>query len=159
MTTSNKVYDKLSEDIRNYGWHVIKVLAEGEEPPFGYSIGLVETFGHPEIIIVGLKLDLIHSLINSIGEFVRGGLKYTAGSFNSDILDGYDCYLTSVSDAHYDNFFGTAQGYYRNNNFPVLQCIYPTTKGVFPWERKWPIELKGLQPILGDIPERNKPRS
>lgn len=154
MTTFNEVNEKVSTDIRDYGWHVLKILGEGDEPPFGYSIGLVKTFGHPEIMIIGLKLDLIHSLINSMGEAIRDGHIYKSGSFDSDLLEGYDCYFTSVYDIHYDNHFGTAQNYYGNDDFPVLQCVYPSVKGVFPWDQNWPKELKSLQPLLGDSPGR-----
>ena len=41
-------------DIREYGWHVVKVFSRHGGPDFAYSIGIFETFVHPEILIVGL---------------------------------------------------------------------------------------------------------
>ena len=142
---------KISDDIRDYGWHVIKVLEDESAPGFGYSIGLFETFKHPEIIIVGLKLDLIHLLINNIGEDIKNGLTLVPFSFNSDIIDNFECYISEVKKSHYDKYVGQAQAYYDSDEFPLLQCIYPTLKGVYPWQSDWPEDIKNLQPVLGQI--------
>lgn len=65
---------KLLDDIDEFGWHVLKVLEDDNGPGFCYSVGLFKTFGHPEIIIVGLKLDLAHTLINNIGHDIKNGM-------------------------------------------------------------------------------------
>jgi len=64
---------KLVADIEELGWHVLKVLEDDNGPGFVYSVGLFKTFNHPEIIIVGLKLDLAHILINNIGVDIKNG--------------------------------------------------------------------------------------
>jgi hypothetical protein len=120
-------------------------------PGFGYSIGLYKTFGYPEILIVGLNLDLIHQLINDIGELVRSDKRPSIHQFNSDILDNFSCYFTTVDVEHYEEYVQQAINYYRGEEFPLVQCIYPTVKGVFPWEKEWPEDIKALQPILGPI--------
>ena len=152
MTSSKKSDNIITSDINTYGWHVVKVLGDSEGPQFGYSIGFYESFGHSEIIIVGLDLDLIHSLINSMGESVQKGSTYKHGNFYPDLLQGYECYFTDVAKNYYDNYLGRAQVYYQNDHFPVLQCIYPTVKGIYPWDKNWPDEIKTLQPLLGESP-------
>ncbi|GEO09511.1 DUF4262 domain-containing protein [Segetibacter aerophilus] len=144
--------EKIKAGIEHYGWYVIQVLEDDNNPPFGYSIGLFETFGHPEVLIVGLKLELIHSLINIIGEQIRNGETFQESHFYSDILTNYQCYFTSVNPESYNDYVYQAINYYNESNFPLLQYIYPTVKGIYPWEAEWPEEIAYLQPILGKSP-------
>jgi hypothetical protein len=142
---------RVSNDIRQHGLHVIHVLADEIGPRFSYSIGLFESYKHPEIIIVGLKQELSHTLINSIAENIKNGISYLPFNYYPDILNDFECYFTDVSLENYDSYVGQAQRYYNSDDFPLLQCIYPTVKGFFPWDADWPEGIKDLQPILGEI--------
>ena len=73
--------ERIRSDIEIFGWHVVKVLEDENGPGFGYSIGLFQTFSHPEILIVGLRLDLIHLLINNIGADIKKGKIFIEGQF------------------------------------------------------------------------------
>ncbi|MBV8896751.1 MAG: DUF4262 domain-containing protein, partial [Acidobacteriaceae bacterium] len=44
------VHARLAADVRAYGWHVMKVLPEDNNPGWAYSIGLYHTFHQPDII-------------------------------------------------------------------------------------------------------------
>jgi hypothetical protein len=143
--------EKLISDIDTHGWHVLKVMADDSGPGFCYSVGLHKTFNHPEILIIGLKLELAHLLINNIGHDIKEGRTFLSGQFYTGILDNFKCLLLDVNKIYYDEYFGYAKWYYTNNDFSVLQCIYPTVKGVFPWDNNWPIDIKNLQPILGQL--------
>ena len=144
---------ELDKSIAEYGWHVIKVMADEEGPGFCFSVGLFKSFGHPEIIIVGLDLDLGHELINLMGDEIREGVKFEAGQYYDDIIEEYSCYMLEVSKENYEGWLGTAIGYYQSEDFPVLQCIYPTVDNVYPWQEEWPEEIEDLQPVLAEIPE------
>lgn len=146
---------KLLSDIEEYGWHVLKILAEGEEPGFCYSVGLYNSFKHPEIVIIGLRPELAHVLVNNIGEDIKNGLKLESGKFYSNILDNFDCLMINVDKDKYEEYFGYGLWYYRDTHFPVLQCIYPTIKGIYPWEDNWPKDIKSLQPLLGNVDIKN----
>jgi len=141
---------KLIDDIDKVGWHVLKVLEDDRGPGFAYSVGLFKNFEHPEIIIIGLKPDLAHILINNIGEDIKNGKRYDSGQLYADILDDFNCLMLEVSKEYYKEYVGYGLWYYKDNNFPLLQCIYPTIKGIYPWEKDWPADIKELQPILGD---------
>jgi len=146
MPNLDKAEKKLLADIKKTGWHVIIVPADEEGPGFAYSIGLYETFGHPEIIILGLKGEVAHGLINRIGDAVRQGKKFTSEKFYSGIVEGFKCFLLAVAEKNYEEHVGYARWYY-GKPFPLLQCIFPTATGKFPWQ--WPSDKKHLQPILG----------
>ncbi len=51
-------------NIEKYGLHVISVLGDDEHTPFTYSIGIEQSLGMPELIMIGLKSDVAHSAIN-----------------------------------------------------------------------------------------------
>jgi hypothetical protein len=65
--------EKVFTDVADYGWHVVRVLEKSETPGWAFSIGMYRNFNHPEIVVFGLDGDLLHSVINSIGEGVRTG--------------------------------------------------------------------------------------
>lgn len=140
---------KLIADIEEYGWHVVKVMEDDSGPGFCYSIGLYETFGLPEIIIIGLPPDLAHDLINIIGEDLREGKTYISDKYYSDIIEGHDCYMLEVNRSLYKDYFGYGIWYYEEQQFPALQCIYPSTDNIYPWD--WDEEEREhQQPVLGN---------
>ena len=56
---------RVADDIRRFGCHVISVFDPHEQlPTFSYSIGIQETTGCPEAIVVGLSPKLGASMIN-----------------------------------------------------------------------------------------------
>jgi len=150
-TESYSEGNSLIKNIEKYGLEVTHVLADETGPRFSYSIGLFESYNHPEIIIIGLKQELSHILINDMAQEIKNGKVYAPLNFYSDILDDFECYIVKVDLSKYDEYVGQAQRYYGDDDFPLIQCIYPTVKGVFPWEKEWPENIKDLQPILGEI--------
>ena len=64
---------QLLADVEQHGLHVIGVEEDEEGPGFAYSIGLYHSFDHPEVIVFGLPVRVMHPIINGIGEQVRAG--------------------------------------------------------------------------------------
>ena len=149
-------YKKQLSDIKEYGLHVLHVLEGEKGPTFSYSVGLFHNYQHPEIIMIGLKRDLAHILINNIGYDVKHGKAYKSGHFYDNILDNYECLMVEMDAKYYDEYLGQAIRFYKNNDFPVLQCLYPTVEGNYPWEEEWPEDIKDLQPLVGRIDLMNK---
>lgn len=148
---------KLTDSIAEHGWHVIKVMEDGPSPEFCFSVGLYKTFGHPEIIIIGLDMDLAHELINLMGDEISAGGSFTAGEFYEDIIEDYACYMLAVEEEYYEDWIGTAIGFYGAKNFPVLQCVYPNMDRIYPWQPEWPEEMDDLQPLLGEMTSNPDP--
>jgi Domain of unknown function (DUF4262) len=61
--------------IRTFGWSL--VLVE-DESPWLYTIGLLESFGHPELVVVDIKLERGELLIRSVAQMVEdtGGVDW-----------------------------------------------------------------------------------
>ena len=64
---------KLLETLEQWGWDVIKVAAGDGELAFAYSMGLYENFLHPELILFGLDLNVMHQLINDAAKTDSAG--------------------------------------------------------------------------------------
>jgi hypothetical protein len=156
MGTTAELEKRILDDIELYGWHVIKIPEDTSGPTIVYSIGFNHSFEHPEILIIGLEIEAAHFLINRIGDAIREGLVLKPGHFYSNLFEKIDCYFTSVDSKYYKEYAGYAEQFYQGPSFPILQCIYPTLSGIYPWQVGWPEQLKKAQPILGPIPKNNK---
>lgn len=139
---------KLLETLEQWGWFVTKVGATNVEPAFAYSMGLYEHFRHPELILFGLDLSLMHRLINDLGEQIRHGQIFRANSRCDSLLKGYPCEFRAVNPRNYDGFLNYAVWYYRGPVFPTLQLIWPDNLGRFPWDQNFDEDLRKRQPAL-----------
>ena len=142
---------KVLQDIQRIGWHVTGVFpSEGEEgPEWAFSIGLFHSFGHPEVMIVGLRRELCKDLVNVIGRQVKRGHRYDSEHLYTDILDGpYKCAFREVSRRHYREYVGYAIWFYENDPFPLLQCFWPDKHNCLPWEDSCRKYVKSVQPLL-----------
>jgi hypothetical protein len=139
---------RLLDNIAEYGWHVIMVLDQDDSPGWAYSIGLHHSFNHPEIIVFGLELDLMQSIIDNVGEAVRSGNKFEIGKTYPDLIEDYSCTFNTVKPVWYDEFLCFATWYYKESDFPALQCFWPDFDARFPWEPHFNKDLLSAQPLL-----------
>lgn len=139
---------KLLDDVAEYGWHVIKVLDQADAPGWAYSVGLFQNFAHPEIIVFGLDLDLMHSIINSIGAEVRSGKTFEIDNNYSELIEAYACTFRRVAPVWQDFFCAFASWFYKGSDYPVRQCFWPDFEGRYPWEANFDETLFSAQPLL-----------
>jgi len=139
---------KLLDDVDRHGWHVVKVTNDETDPGFAYSVGMFHTFRQPEIIVVGMDLKVMHWMINEAGEWVREGRPIRPDTPYSGLLEGYDCIFRPVAKKFYRDYFGYALWFYRDDEFPVLQCIWPDKEGHWPWNEDFNPAWKSMQPLL-----------
>jgi hypothetical protein len=140
---------KLLADIARVGWAVIGINAEEEGPAYAFSVGLFHTFSAPELLIMGLRIPTAMHLINDIGASIRTGRRFEAGGRYEDIAEGFPVEFTAVMKRHYRDYLGYAQWFYQGVEFPVLQCVWPDKKGVFPWEPGYDTGCFWFQRLLG----------
>lgn len=142
--------EKALSDIETYGCHVVHVRAEDERPPSSYSVGIQRSSGVPEIIVIGLERSLAHFSVNEYNERVRSGKRFAPGQVVSGFIDGFDCQCRAVHRSHYDAYLGWDLWLYRGADFEVLQLVYPTTSGVWPWDPEADAAFRAWQPLLED---------
>ena len=143
---------KALADIDRYGCHVIHVAAEGELPPFSYSVGICRSSERPEVVVVGLKQNLAHFVVNEYNRRAKGGEIFTPGAQYGEFIDGFDVTFEEVEPEFYVDYFGWDLWLYGGPNFEVLQLVYPTTSGEWPWQSSESDWFKKRQPILTTTP-------
>ena len=139
---------KVFTDVAKYGWHVVRVLEKSETPGWAFSIGMYRNFNHPEVVVFGLNGDLLHSVINSIGEDVRAGKRFEVDGKYPDLIEEYSCTFKPVNPVWYYAFLGYANWFYENQDYPVVQCIWPDRNGRYPWEKEFNPNWLWAQPLL-----------
>jgi hypothetical protein len=137
-----------SSHIRQFGWTVVLIEATAYLPAFGYTIGLQETFGHPEIIAFGLSTETLHRILNTAGELVREGQIIAAGPPYSDFFTGGKAVFLPVDSRNTADYFGYAMEFYGTREIPALQLVWTDRNHRFPWEDGFEEEFVFRQPLL-----------
>ena len=124
------------------------IAAEDDLPPFAYSVGIQQSIDAPECVVIGLKQPMAHFVVNEYNARLRNGERFEAGQRYAGFLGNFDIQISSVDKSHYDEYFGQAQRFYHGDNFSVVQIVYPTTSGIWPWDAQADAWLRQWQPIL-----------
>jgi Domain of unknown function (DUF4262) len=136
-------------DIDRYGWHGLWLREDDEGPQFTYSIGFYRTLGAAEVIVVGIRPELAHSMLWEAYRRARRGETLMPGRYYDGFLDGHPVTFVNVSDDARGEYFGFAHWYYKGE-FPALQLVWPSAAdGRWPWDSE---SLARLQPLLGLVP-------
>ena len=138
------------QNIKKYGFHIVKVLEEEELPAFVYTVGFNKIYNHPEVIISGLSLDIAETILNDIANNIKQGTTYTSNCEYEDIIQNYKCFFLEVDKKKYNNYLGRAIWFYQNSNFETLQCVWPDRNRKYPWQVEFGPNLISKQEILGD---------
>lgn len=104
-----------------YGWHLAMVEAS---TPWSYTIGLTETFDHPELVVVGMELAAEQKLINMAVQLIERD-----GRLEPDEVAKRGVEVVSVHDRHLrDEWFGQWSNRYGTQPpaGSFLQIIPPT---------------------------------
>jgi hypothetical protein len=139
---------KVLADVARHGWAVLMIEEDDEGPAFAFSVGLFQTFGHPELLILGLAPPVAQPLVNALGEAIRSGRRFEAGG-RCEGVASVPLALVAVDERHYRDYLGYARWFYGGGAFPVLQCVWPDKKGAFPWEVGFDGRFFRAQRILG----------
>ncbi len=123
MTLSAEdVNDKVRSDIEQYGWSIL--ASEFQGVIYAHTIGLEDSFQHPEIEVLGLTEELATIFLNELAKFVKQGAKLKAGMAISDFVEGYELLL--VTNPADPNGAPTTNG--------RLRLIWPDTNHRYPWD-------------------------
>ena len=137
-------YSKVS-NVDLYGWHVVQIF-DGE-PPFVFSIGLYHSFGHPEIMIQGLPIEVAGRLVNGIGAQIERGERFADGGVVHGVAEGFPLGFKKMTQESYDEYLGSAIWFYESSDFPTLQCFWPDQESRFPWEEECDEGCRDLQEL------------
>jgi hypothetical protein len=138
--------DKALDDIRRVGWHILGIEGDATTPNVAHTVGLLKSFQHPEIVVVGLKVQTMMQMLGDLGERVAQGAKLTAEL--DDVLEGFSVRFEAVLPVAHERFLPAAREFYGDAGFSALQCVWPDK------DRRFPDDLSfanaTVEPCLGD---------
>lgn len=141
---------RVAADVKKYGCHVISVFDPEEKlPTFSYSVGIQATSGAPEAIVIGVRPNLGHSMINEYNDQVRKGVRFERAKQYPGFLEGFNIYVEPAKAALLSEYTLGCTRFYKGMGYSVVQLIYPTTAGIWPWQKSASEWVKSNQPMLG----------
>ena len=130
---ANQYINKLISDIEKYGFGVIMVPQTDYLPSFAYTVGLWKSYKRPELITLGMPIDILHTLLNTVAfEGVKKGKSIEIGKNYRGVLEKHPVQFLTVDKRNIPDYFGQAINYYQTADFPALQLIWPDDKGGIP---------------------------
>jgi Domain of unknown function (DUF4262) len=141
---------KVLADIAEYGWHGVYVAEGVNHPPWSYSIGLFETWQHPELIIIGRSRATTHAMLENLVMEIEAQYPPDLTDRVDHLLLGIRCRFLKVLPRYYNDYVGFARWYYRKRHFPLYQIVWAGEGGLYPWLQNAPKRFKQWQPVLFD---------
>ena len=140
---------KLLDNIERHGCQVTSVFdPDGDGPAFSYSVGIPLKFGAPEVIVVGLPIELGHRLVNTYRDRVRAGDRFVPRTPYQGFLEGFPVSFVVVAARHREQYLRSARWLHGGVAFDALQLVFPTKAGVWPWDPSAPEGFLKAQPLL-----------
>jgi hypothetical protein len=142
---------RVADNIQQYGCHVISVFdPEETEPFFSYSVGIQETSAVPEAIVIGLRPNLSGFMINEYNRQVRAGVRFERGVLYPGFIEGFEVYIEPVRrKQRLAEYTLGCDRYYGDKAYAVVQIVWPSTAGLWPWQKTASEWFKSNQPMLG----------
>jgi hypothetical protein len=127
-----EMWERMHEHIGAGQWFLECVEASAHTRTWAYTVGLVENFGHPELVVCDFEVVSGGSLLNEIATQIQCGLRVVPGATID--LDGYAVEIGAVHPSYvahglcamWSNYYawrGAPPG-----PFEVLQVIPPLTE-------------------------------
>ena len=125
----------VEEHIEEYGWHFQFVFDEaGKKQDFSYSIGFEKSFGHPDVMIFGLKRETMHSILTDLAQDLKNGSVFPENERVKNVLSNdYDVIFKPVKSELLGEYAGIAKDYY-GKPFKVLVMFWPDRNNILPTE-------------------------
>jgi hypothetical protein len=121
------------DTIEKHGWQAMLVSAKKQSHSFAYSIGLFDVFALPELITIGLPLDVAHGALNRAFQIMRTGVDLRIGR-HRDVVGEVEVLFRPVSRRWYEETMYRTDWYYEEAEIPALQLIYPDLNNRFQWD-------------------------
>ena len=141
-----------AEDVREFGWSQASI--NDYEPPFQYTIGLMHTWNHPELILFGIDSDNGHALFSALVGEIRGGRSFAEAGVQTIVVEGdeHRVGFRSVHPTQHELYLGFAMGFLTNlgrmGELQAMQAFWPDRQGKFPFEPGCDLAVYELQPRL-----------
>jgi hypothetical protein len=144
--------EKIQWMIDTSGWCAVPV-AVSEDPPrpgYTYTIGFELTWGHPEVIILGLQPAAARGLLGLIADQLANGGDVPEGVFAGLLDNDLACAMLPISAPDLADICPGIVDFYQRQDVALSQFLWPDRAGHFPWQEGYDERLRLAQPVLGD---------
>jgi hypothetical protein len=147
----------IAADVERVGWSAISIA--DVSPPFVYSVGLMFSLAHPELIVFGLG-DEGYNVLRAMVEDIRGGRSFAAPGAYDGVLAQGNIATRPVHPSQHESYLGYAMGYCRERGrigeLDAVQVFWPDRAGTFPFERDcdeavWDAQPRLDEPVWPDV--------
>jgi hypothetical protein len=139
---------QLLADVRQYGWHCVLIEDDPSGPQFCFTVGFYASRRHPEVILFGLDAKRAHGLLWCIWRAIDDGRQFEPYGVYDDIAESASLAFVPVRKKYYREYLGYVRWFYRSDDVPVFQCVWPDKEGNFPWQPGYDKTFEDFQPIL-----------
>ena len=148
------IEQRIVDDVAKHGWHIIAVNPSPQGPGFAYSIAMMETLDHPEMIIFGLERRLMSAILTYIRNEIRSGRPFREPGLYEGLIDGFACKFARVAPRFHSTYLGYSMWHRRHvgkiGTLAAMQCLWPDKKGIFPDEAGCDTGIIRRQPVLSE---------
>lgn len=146
---------KIIANVRTHDFHVVAIREENDTPQFFYTIGLYYQFQHPELLIMGLDVNVAHDILMRAHALIKSG--GTIQPWTNLPIDMTHTPMRSVpiDASNYSSFLGFGMWFYRSlggsrpDTFPAIQFIWPDVwNQIYPWEAGYDKGFFDAQTVL-----------
>jgi hypothetical protein len=137
-------------NIAECGLHAINVIEDNGCPPWSFTIGLYETWDHPEFIIIGRSRATSHEMLKTLADDIELNDPPNLTNPEGQLLLGMNCHFLEVNARYYSDYVAFAKWFYRKRHFPLYQIVWPNNEGLYPFDPQASRAFKGWQAVLGE---------
>jgi hypothetical protein len=126
--TPEEVLQHLSDSIDWYDWAIQGVEASRQNWGWVYTVGLMERFNHPELVIASMhEFNAVGGILNTLGERIQLGGRFEAGA--QTVVSGLDVEFVKVHPRQFErDVFNMWFAHYRSPGPALagLQVLLPS---------------------------------
>lgn len=131
------------ENIDTHGWESVYVFDEKEtKQPYLYSIGLEQTFNHPEVVIFGLARKTMHGILSDIVHDIKNGVVFEKNKRIANVISSdFEVMFKAIKEEYYSEYLGIAKDYYKKP-FRAWIMFWPDKNNVLPLEECCELDIQ-----------------
>src|ERR1700734_3219954 len=95
-------------NVNEFGWHCVNVIEDDGHPPWSYTIGLYETWEHPELIVIGRSRATSHAMLKTLSDDIESNSAPDMSNSDGYLLLGMKCQFVEVNTRYYSDYVGFA---------------------------------------------------
>ena len=115
--------------VAEHGWMAMGIFGSA---PYSYTVGMWQTWAHPELVIAGIDPAIAKGLLDNAVTLVEQGQDLTDGIDRDEIAEGFAARFRLVTRTVAS--FAVSDRFYGGMSAPRLQLIWPDPSGRWPGE-------------------------